>query len=278
MTMAAESPADDEDSPIQLSADWSQEWREGDATVALFRGSCRVVQGDQTYTANSMVVWAHQRGSSSDQRDHITVYLEDDVSIQSPAGSRSEQSLWVDLASSRGLSLSVKGRVADRPGKDDPLFRRAVDRPGNSSRTTLRPTQLTVPTETEVDPTWRTVPVGTNPRGLRRIRISPRSLSMPFSTESFESRKYDASRAGDVDHRRREHRRRRIGSRWTATGWAPIDLSADRAVIWTKPMEDGKPLSAMFQQGQDTALPSLPGGKYRHPPAISREYDGRIRT
>ncbi len=247
--IAQESPAV-VDAPIQLSADWSQEWTEEGTTIALFRGSCRVVQGDQVYTANSMVVWAHSRGSRSDRRSHVTVYLEDGVELQGPTETRSEQSLWVDLASNRGLSLSVKGRVPNRPGKDDPLYRRAVDRTGSPTRTTLRQTQLTVPAPVDVDPSWRNVPLEPQ-AGLRRVRVSPRSIAMPFSIQSEMSYKttppeqvtlitggvnvvVDGMTVGGQD------------------GSGAIDLSADRVIIWTEASESGQFSPEMLQRPEQS--------------------------
>jgi hypothetical protein len=247
--IAQESPAV-VDAPIQLSADWSQEWTEDGTTIALFRGSCRVVQGDQVYTANSMVVWAHSRGSRSDRRSHVTVYLEDGVELQGPTETRSEQSLWVDLASNRGLSLSVKGRVPDRPGKDDPLYRRAVDRTGSPTRTTLRQTQLTVPAPVDVDPSWRNVPLEPQ-AGLRRVRVSPRSIAMPFNIQSEMSYKttppeqitlitggvnvvVDGMTVGGQD------------------GSGAIDLSADRVIIWTEASESGQFSPEMLQRPEQS--------------------------
>ncbi len=247
--IAQESPAV-ADAPIQLSADWSQEWTEEGTTIALFRGSCRVVQGDQVYTSNSMVVWAHSRGSRSDRRSHVTVYLEDGVELQGPTETRSEQSLWVDLASNRGMSLSVKGRVPNRPGKDDPLYRRAVDRTGSPTRTTLRQTQLTVPAPIDVDPSWRNVPLEPQ-AGLRRVRVSPRSIAMPFSIQSEMSYKttppeqvtlitggvnvvVDGMTVGGQD------------------GSGAIDLSADRVIIWTEASESGQFSPEMLQRPEQS--------------------------
>ena len=231
--LAVESPAVQEDAPIQLSADWSQEWNDGGTTIAIFRGNCRVIQGDQAYSAQSMVVWAHDRSARNDQSSHVTIYLENSVEIQSATGTRNEQSLWVDLESNRGLSLAVKGRVPNRVGKDDPLYRRAVDRPGSSPRSTLRQTQLTVASQAQSDvvPSWQNVQAQANP-GFRRIRVSPRSLSMPFSIQSELSKNttppeqvtlitggvnivVDGMSVNGLD------------------GAGAVDLSADRAIIWT---------------------------------------------
>lgn len=249
--LAAESFAVEEDSPIQLSADWSQEWHESGATIALFRGSCRVVQAGQTYSANSMVVWAHDPTPGS-QRSQVTIYLEDGVEIQSPTGTRSEQSLWVDLASRRGLSLSVKGRVANQPGKDDPLFRRAVDRPGSSTRTALRQTQLTVPAPQEINPNWRNTQLDPQ-AGLRRIRVSPRSIAMPFNVDSFQSDITTPAEqvtliTGGVNI---------VVDGMTVNGGdggGAIDLSADRVIIWTNAADAGGQFSPEMLQRPDQPI------------------------
>lgn len=228
--IAQESPAE-VDAPIQLSADWSQEWTEGGTTIALFRGNCRVVQGDQAYTSNSMVVWAHGRGTRNDQRSHVTIYLEDGVEIRSSNETRNEQTLWVDLASNQGLSLKVKGRVPNRVGKDDPLFRRAVDRTGGPTRTALRQTQLTVPAPVEVNPNWRSVQIQQQ-AGLRRVRVSPRSIAMPFNIQSYMSNNTTPPEqvtliTGGVNV---------VVDGMTLDspdGGGAIDLSADRVIIWT---------------------------------------------
>lgn len=113
---------------IQISAGWSQEWSDEQGTVALFRGLCRIVQGDSTYSADSMVIWAHDAEETSGQVDRLTVYLEGDVRIEDPSGSRTDQSHWLELDATRGITLSARGRATERSGQDDPLYKRALQR------------------------------------------------------------------------------------------------------------------------------------------------------
>lgn len=249
--LADESPVDTSDAPIQLSADWSQEWREAGTTISIFRGSCRVIHGGQTYTANSMVVWAHDRANRSDQRHHLRIYLENGVQIQTPTGIRNEQAHWVDLTSSRGVSLTVKGRVASRPGVDDPLYRRAVERPG-TTRTQLNQTQLTVaaPAPQVVDPSWRTVQLDPL-AGLRRVRISPRSISMPFNIHGYTSNETTPPEqitliTGGVNI---VVDGMTIGGE---EGMGAVDLSADRVIIWTEAAEGGQFSPEMLQRPEQS--------------------------
>ena len=233
-------------SSIQVSADWCQEWRDGETTIALFRGSCRLIQGERSYAANNMVVWVRDPVDADDERQRLTVYLEDSVEVREANGSRTEQSLWVDLDAASGMTLSVRGRVADRSGADDPLYRRAVHRQNGSQRGGLQQTQLTVPDQGGSDPTWRAVQLQ-QPNGLRRVRVSPRSFAMPYNIQSFPSTNTTPPEqvtiltggvnvlvdgmilGGDED----------LGA---------VDLSADRVVIWTEATENGQFSAEMLQR------------------------------
>ena len=104
-------------SPIQIAAEWSQEWQEEHGTIALFRGQCRIAQGGSTYTADSMVVWAHETDETPSTIDRLTVYLEGDVRIENANSSRTDQSYWLELDATRGMTLSVRGRATDRSGR-----------------------------------------------------------------------------------------------------------------------------------------------------------------
>jgi hypothetical protein len=170
-------------SPIQISAEWSQEWHEEQGTIALFRGKCRIVQGSSTYTADSMVVWAHGSEETPGTVEHLTVYLEGDVRIEEATTSRTDQAHWLELDAVRGITLTVRGRATDRPGRDDPLFKRAIERKSGPRRSKLRQTQLTLPAPASPDETWRAVSLQ-NPAGMRRVRVSPRSFSSPFNISS----------------------------------------------------------------------------------------------
>ena len=243
--LAEESSMDSSHNPIQISADWCQEWREGETTIALFRGSCRIMQGEQVYSANNMVVWVRgtQPGdvAEGESQQRLTVYMEDSVEVQDANGSRTEQSLWVDLISDAGLTLAVRGRVAERPGTEDPLFRRALHRKNGSERGSLQQTQLTVPSLDDRHGRIVSVQQSGSPQpagGLRRVRISPRSFAMPFNVQSFKSENtvppeqvtilsggvnvlIDGLIVGGDE------------------GFGAIDLSADRVVVWTEATDRG---------------------------------------
>lgn len=169
--------------PIKIEAEWSQEWQEDQGTIALFRGLCRITQGDTRYTADSMVVWAHNSEEAPGNVDRLTVYLEGDVRIEDETSSRTDQSHWLELDASRGINLAVRGRATEQNGRTDPLYKRAVQRKTGPPRSKLKQTQMTVPAAPAVDPTWRSIAMQQTGM-VRRIRIVPRSFSEPFSIRS----------------------------------------------------------------------------------------------
>ena len=219
--------------PIQISAEWSQEWRGDEGTIGLFRGECRIVQGGSTYTAESMVVWAHEATNSSGrvEVEGLTVYLEGDVRIEDFNSSRTDQTYWLELDAARGITLTARGRATDRDGEEDPLYKRANQRKSAPSRSKLRQTQMTVPADSRATPAWRTVQMQ-SPTGMRQIRVSPRSFSSPYNISSQLSPDTNPPEqvtliTGGVNIL--------IEGVPMAPGQdlGLIDLSADRVVIWT---------------------------------------------
>lgn len=217
--------------PIQITAEWSQEWEEENGTIAVFRGLCRIEQGSSSYSADSMVIWAHESDESPGVVDRLTVYLEGGVRIEDPGSSQTDQSHWLELDASRGVTLTVRGRATDRPEREDPLFKRALQQRTGPSRSKLRQTQLTVPADNGPGSGWQAVPMQ-SPTAMRRIRVSPRSFGSPYNIVSQLSTDTEPPEQvtlitggvnilvegiqlnGGVD----------VGA---------IDLMADRVVIWT---------------------------------------------
>ena len=237
--------------PIQISADWCQEWQEQNTTIALFRGTCRLVHGDRTFVANNMVVWVRKPMSAEDSRQRLTVYLEDSVEVQELNGTRTENSMWLELNTSAGVALSVRGRIADHSGQDDPMFQRAIHRREGSERVGLRQTQMTVATPQASTPPESVLTLQQT-SGLRRVRVSPRSFAMPFNIQSSISdnstpREMVTIITGGVNVLVDGIV---IGGE---EGIGAIDLSADRAVIWTD-ATDNEQFSQETLQRPDSKL------------------------
>lgn len=208
---------------IELSADWSQEWKSGDEFIGVFRGHCEIVQGGLRYSADKMVISSREDDSSSTRLQSLTVYLEDRVVIDDGQSTRPETSATVELQSDSGVTLTVRGRQLDHPAEDDALYRRALKRRRGSSRASLQPTQFTV--EDDTGPVWQSVPLG-SPQGSRRVRVFPRS-ALPFDVDSRK-----------LTNRTPPERVTIISGGVTVLidgfgSFGTIDLSADRVIIWT---------------------------------------------
>lgn len=215
--------AANEAAPIQVFADWSQEWSDDAGHTAIFRGHCRIMQGAAIYTADKMVVWVRREQNDKAPTDRLTVYLEDGVESRTGDGSQSGPIQVVELSTAQGITLTVRGRQTDTPGQHDELYQRAVQRRKGMRRSELQQTQLTI------DPTqWGYQPVQLpGPQGpVRRVRIFQRG-AMPFSLQSEPSPNTTPPEqivyiSGGVNL---------LFDGLDGAG--TIDLSADRAIIWT---------------------------------------------
>jgi len=235
--------------PIQFTADWSQEWTAEGEYHALFRGNCQVTQGARTYTAQQMVVWHRQQKDGAAKTEEVTVYLEGDVVIASPSANRTTAADLVELTSTAGISLTVRGRNTDVDGSQDALYERAAKRRSGQGRSRLLQTQLTVDPLPSPDG-WQGVPLPSPGQAMRRVRVGPRSFSMPFSLNSFESRETNPPEqvvviTGGVNVVVEGVMVENLGD------VGAIDLTADRVVIWTTALA-GQEFSTEMLQTRDT--------------------------
>lgn len=244
--------ADDDAAPIEtltdaieLSADWSQEWKSGDEYVGVFRGHCRVLQGAESYAADMMVVWSREEIVDEQRQQKLSVYLEDHVVITSDGVTRNEASAAAELKSQAGVMLTVRKQQLDTPAEDDALYHRAQERRRGVKRGLLLPTQFTV--ENDAGGSWQSMPLP-GPQNLRRVRIFQRS-ALPFDFESRELTNRTppeqvAIVSGGVtilvDGVSLDEYRGELGM---------IDLSADRAIVWTDPIIGDQP--TVIQQRAD---------------------------
>jgi lipopolysaccharide export system protein LptA len=217
-------PVDPLDAPIQLSADWSQEWTDGNGYAALFRGHGRIVQGAASYQADKLVVWVRREETRAGVTDHLTVYLEEGVLLRDPTGESAPPQAVLNLKTTQGMTLTVRGRQTDTPGYQDELYQRALARRKGQQRGDLLQTQMTIDADN-----WnaRTVQFPTNPQGARRIRVFQRG-ALPFSVQSERSTNTTPPEqivyiSGGVN----------LLIEGLDPSLGTVDLSADRAVIWT---------------------------------------------
>lgn len=229
----AAEPIADLSAPIHLQADWSQDWQEGVARVGLFRGQCRVAQGDREYLADQMVIW-HRTSDTPMPTDRLEVYLEGNVRKRTAARTETLSSEFVSLSTTGGINLTQRGEVHDQSGQQDPVYRRAVERRDGRERSNLLQTQLTV--EPLNQPPITQVPLEAPGLSMRRVRVSPRSFSTPFNADTFQSNDTNppeqiAVITGGVNV---------LVDDVTIDGFGnvgTIDLTADRVVIWTTALD-----------------------------------------
>lgn len=230
--------------PIQVSADYSQEWREEGGSAAMLRGRCQITQGDLVLSAQKMVVW-HRADSDDDGRIHrLTVYVEDEARIDDPDQSRNEPARIVELTTRAGIENQTARRVREDHGSADPLFQRAVARLEGSPNAGVEPAQFIIPARTRPRKGGGGGPfaslTGANPNpvgapgvdpGARRVRIFPRS-AVPYNVLSYRNSKTTPPEQV-----------------WVLTGGinvivegvgqaGTVDLAADRMVIWTQTGDD----------------------------------------
>ncbi len=228
--------------PIEILADWSQEWSDQNGHAALFRGHCRIVQGEARYSADKMVVWVQRDEDSGTPVDRLAVYLEDSVLLRTPSGDSAPPQAVLELKTAAGITLTVRGRQTDTPGYSDELYQRGLRRRQGQRRDELQQTQMTIDSDT-----WhaQTVQLPTPSTGLRRIRIFQRG-ALPFSFQSEQAPNTTPPEQivyinGGVNLL--------IDGLDTTVG--TIDLSADRAIVWTTAL-GGTGMQFELTQTRDT--------------------------
>lgn len=237
--------------PIQVTADYSQEWREEGGSAAMLRGRCQIMQGELVLSAQKMVVWHRLESDDAGRVHHLVVYLEDEARIDDPDQSRNEPARIVELSTRAGISNQIPTgrRVREEHGDSDPLFQRAVARLEQVPEGGIEQAQFAFPARVRQRKGGRPGPfsaltaanptaVAQNPvgapgvdPGVRRVRVFPRS-AVPYNILSYRNSKTTPPEQV-----------------WVLTGGinlivegvgqaGTVDLAADRMVIWTQGGED----------------------------------------
>jgi lipopolysaccharide export system protein LptA len=216
---------------ISISATFAQSWQEDRETVHLLRGQCQIVQGGTTIRAEQMVVW-RRPASQNAARERVSVYLEEDVRIDEPGNTITERTLMLDLVTDGGVKLQAKRPITGQPGHHDPTYQHAVARRGAARKGSLRQVQH-LPTEGEPESEIRNVELKPPPGGIRRVRTFPRSGGDLFieshRSENTTPPEQVVTISGGVNLLI-DAAEQRPG---VPSPIGTIDLSADRAVIWT---------------------------------------------
>ncbi|RLS39285.1 MAG: hypothetical protein DWH81_08720 [Planctomycetota bacterium] len=223
---------------ITIDYQYAWRWKESGQEVFYARENCRVTQGSSVLEANEMVFWLNSTPSTDSQgtKDYrLTVYLDGEARLSEPDQTVSKPWMLVELRSSTPFQCSKEPQ--ERSMADSQTYQRGLDR-RRDSRNDLQQTQYseTVP-EAPILPDGSIVPFGQSTSqqfAPRRVTITPRNLGSDFKVHS------------DVDRSKQPPE-----SMTTIQGgvridvenvplaingqiyWTSIELSADRAVIWT---------------------------------------------
>lgn len=218
--------------PIKLRADYCARFEDGKETVLLLRGNGLVEQGENRWTAPLIVLW--EVSSPKATRKQCVAYFEttSEFSVVSETADRREQRpfLLVDLETEGTIDL-IQPEVIDVPTTvSDPAYIRARQR-RQESRSNLRQTQYTLEAPGQTLPF---LPAPEDPI-RQQVRISPKFLGgkLEFKGEVSEGSippEYVITITGGVNIV--------VDNVPLQTGGGQvvlsrIDLTADRAVIWT---------------------------------------------
>ena len=229
-----------ENGRISISADYSRQWVEERTTLTVLRGRCRIVQGETTLTARQMVIWQETADESPQTR--LTVYLEDDVRIDRPGSTVNNSTMLVELVGP-DVGYESQRQMDGAPTEGDALFQRAQQRRQTARRGMLLQTQMTVPDDSDPAAEPHTVQLQPPPGSQRRVLIFPRSEVAPNflsvrsqTTPPEQITLVDGGINVLIDGLGNENANQLLQG-----PVGTVDLSADRAVIWSPVPEGDEP-------------------------------------
>jgi lipopolysaccharide export system protein LptA len=225
----ADPPAQSGREPISISATFAQSWQEGRETVHLLRGKCQIIQGLTTIRADRMVIW-RRPDSQNSSRERVTAYLEEGR-IDEPGNTSSDQVLLINLVTQAGVKFQATRPITGQTATSDPIYRAGLARRNQARKGTVRQAQYS-PQEADAGVELRSVQLAPPPGGLRRLRFFSRS----GGRFSFDTRRSEETTPPEqvfifngginvlIDGFEQQPGVTTVGT---------IDLSADRAVVWT---------------------------------------------
>ncbi|WP_437187974.1 hypothetical protein SH668x_001389 [Planctomicrobium sp. SH668] len=217
---------------IQIQADYSAKFQHGNETVRLLRGNCQIVQGSKRWMAPAAVLWELPDSGSSQKQYQVYLEASSEYSVTAETAARRthEPLLLIDLESNMGLEhLGPEPTIL--PGaSQDPVYLRASDKRNAESRP-IRQAQYTL----EVP--GQSLPMLPAPqeRIRQHVRISPKFLGGHIEAkgevnEGSVPAEYVITITGGVNIVV-DNVPLQIGNGQTVLSL--VDLTADRAVIWT---------------------------------------------
>jgi len=229
--------------PITVFADIATQWEENGVKVLLLRGHCRVTQGDESLQANQMVLWLGQQTFQEETEDQLAVYAEGDARIVRPEGSQAEGFVAAELTTRGGTHFIGRPPHEGTAQTHDPLYLRAMERTQFEHPTLVTVAQATVPdlrSSGDVSPPQfaQLPPLQPSlpplaPRS--HVRFGPRYLDVPYVIKSRLSNSTPPELIVTITRGVNlvVERPPMVVNGVLQSGI--IDLTADRAVIYTDP-------------------------------------------
>ncbi|MBX3436580.1 MAG: hypothetical protein KF861_03750 [Planctomycetaceae bacterium] len=228
--------------PIGIVADHAQQWSDQGTTVLLLRGRCQVTQGDEVYAAERMVLWLVQKEFKDQVEDRMVMYLEGQVRASRIDGQRVPPSLVAELKTLGGTTFHGGEPFHGKPATHDQLYIRAAEQTRHLRPSVVQTVQHTVPELPAPGGFGGGAAPGlvspSAPYGVHRrhVTIVPRNFEIGFVMQSHETENtvppeliVTITRGVNIVV---EGVPVSVGG---VTQLGTIDLSADRAVIWTDP-------------------------------------------
>ncbi len=221
--------------PIIINARHGQEWVDRDGTkIVLLRGRCTIEQGQRRYTADQLVLFGSTETEPGGPT-HVFAYLDGSlgggVHIQTPGRSERLARDFIELSTSSTFEIQLPGPIPTLDGSGEQVVRRALERRGSL----LRQTALSIrkaSQELPALPAPQFAVPSSGPR--RRLTINPRYIAQePTVSLSRNDAVTPAENIITVTNGVNivvENVPLQVNGQLMLTR---IDLTADRAVIWT---------------------------------------------
>lgn len=235
-----ELPRLDDREPIRIAAEEGMHWTQGAYEVWILRANCSVSQGTSTARAQEAVVWIDRNSEMDGGRQKVIAYLEGEVQVdleRNGSRTRLKDKTWLGRFFTTASVQVQPSRTTPPPEQSPPIYQRGLARREPVADGAIRRTQYT-------QFSGPAAPEAVPPPNTRRIRAFPRSdvrvqinwYPDPATNQSI----------GVID----------AGVTLIIDGlpeFGSIDVSTDRAVIWTYGLDDVN-LTGQSPQPQNVPL------------------------
>jgi lipopolysaccharide assembly outer membrane protein LptD (OstA) len=225
---------------ILMQSDYGQYWYEEGVKISVLRGNCRVGQGETELSAERIVIWNRTDETSRGTRQSLSIFLEGDVRIDTTGQTIPKSVFMAELKTVAKVEERIS-RNSKNESQEDPLFQRAMEFRKKQEKSRIQQTQFLVSQETEDGPAFEGFVVQRPGGKLRKFRLYSRSGGdIHINAEQTNTIPPEQVIVADGGVNLIIE-----GINEDVSGFGPVrvvDLSADRIVIWTQPvdMNDGQ--------------------------------------